>query len=78
LRERIPIVGRQLSKLEELREAKLGLDRGYGRAGPVCSLIPPEIEDAAGCDKSLAQSLVQSPGDPIDNLLPALGAAIFL
>jgi hypothetical protein len=77
-RKRVPIVGRQLSKPEELREAGLGFDRGNGRAGPVCRFIPPETEDAAGRDKLFGQSLLQSPGDPIGDLLPTVSAAIFV
>jgi hypothetical protein len=78
-RKRAPIVGRQLSEPEELREAKLGFDRGYGGARPVCNLIPPELEDVGGGhDKLRGQPLTQAVGHPIGNLLPTVGAAIFL
>jgi hypothetical protein len=76
MRKRVPIVGRQLSKPEELREAKLSFDRRCGSAGPVCRFIAPETQDAAGRAELLGEPLPQSPRDQIGNPFPTLGAPI--
>jgi len=61
MRKRVPIVGRQLSKPEELREAKLSFDRRCGSAGPVCRFIAPETQDAAGRAELLGEPLPHPP-----------------
>jgi hypothetical protein len=76
VRKCIPIVSRQLSKPEELREAGLGFTLRYGRAGPVCRFISPETQDAAGRHELLGEPLPQSPRDQIGNPFPTLGATI--
>jgi hypothetical protein len=77
LRQHFPIIGRELSKPDQLCEARLGFPLGYGCACPMCCFITPEVEDAAGRYKLLGQPLPLSPGDSISNLLPTVGPAIF-
>jgi hypothetical protein len=72
----VPIVSRQLSKPEELREAGLRFTFRYGRAGPVRRFISPEIQDAAGHDKLLGEPLPQPPRDQIGDPLSTLGGSV--
>jgi hypothetical protein len=78
MRDRIPIIGRQLSKPEELREASLGFALRYGRAGPVGRFISPKTQDAAGHYELLGEPLPQSSRDQIGNPFPTLGTAILV